>query len=78
MSIRQYVKINKTVHEYFFMYVFFGSKGIRQWPIKYTKLPHLYITISGWNVWTQPNEPTNQKSIKIPKVVGPANKKTLL
>ena len=27
---------------------------------------------------TQPNEPTNQNSIKVPKKVEPTNKKTLL
>ena len=31
-----------------------------------------------WNKWLELNEPTNQNSIKFPKVVDPTNKKTLL
>ena len=38
----------------------------------------LLITISGWNDYTQTNEPTNQNSIKVPKVVKFTNKKTLI
>ena len=57
---------------------------IRQWPTNlctsqwwYTKLPLFEITVSGWND-TQRNKPTIKNSIKVPKVVKPINKKTLL
>ena len=37
----------------------------------------LYVTINGL-LDIQPNEPTNQDSIKVPKVVEPMNEKMLL
>ena len=39
-----------------------------------TKLPVLQITISCLNYKTQIYEPSNQNSIKVPKVVKPTNK----
>ena len=42
--------------------------------MKIHKITHSEIIISGWYVW-KPNKPINQNLIKLPKVVGPTNKK---
>ena len=63
-----------------------GSKGIRQWTINWCKSPIMIYKITPSvdnNKWlkrldNQTNEPTNQNSIKVPKLVKPTNKKTLL
>ena len=63
-----------------------GSKGIRQWPINWgtsLMMIHKITTSVDYNKWlkrldTQLNQPTNQNSIKVPKVVKQTNKKTLL
>ena len=61
-----------------------GSKGIRQWPInRYTSpmmIPKITPSVD-YNkqlkrLDTQINDPTNQKLLKVPKVVKPTNKKT--
>ena len=60
-----------------------GSKGIRQWTINqchlqwwFTKSSLRYITWWLKCLDTQPNEPTNQSSIKVPKVFKPTINKT--
>ena len=63
-----------------------GSKVIRQWPTKI-----MYISNVNTQIYplcrvhlvvdtkdTQLNKPTNQDSLKVPKVVKATNKKTLL
>ena len=63
-----------------------GSKGIRQWPINLCTFPKVIYKIPSFldnNYWlkrldTQLNETTNQKSFKVPKVIKPMNKKTLI
>ena len=62
------------------------SKGIRQLPINLctsTMIIHKITPSIDYNLWfkrldTQLNEPTNQNWIKVPKVVKPTKKKTLL
>ena len=52
-------------------------KGIRQWPINDdTPSVDYYKWLKSLD--TQLNGPTNQNSLKFPKVVKPRNKKTLL
>ena len=63
-----------------------GSKGIRQWPINLCTSPMMIQKINpsvDYNcllkrLETQPNEPTNQNSIKVPKIFKPTNKRTLI
>ena len=62
------------------------EKGIRQWLINLCTslmLIHKITPSVDYNLWLkrldpQLTEPTNQNSKKIPKVVEPSNKKTLL
>ena len=65
-----------------------GSKGIRQWPINISTSPtidntqnypfyRLQLVVETFGQSTK-NEPTNQNSIKVSKVVKPTNKKTIL
>ena len=54
-----------------------GSKGIRRWSINWFTFP-IHIIIPSVDLDTQLNEQTNQNSIKVPKVVKPTKKKTLI
>ena len=58
-----------------------GYKGIRQWPINWCTSSMMMHNISGdYNNWLKhlETQQMNQNSIKVPKVVEPTNKKTLL
>ena len=60
------------------------SKGIRQWPIKLITSPimtnKIIPTENKWlkRLKTQLDKPTNQNLVKVPNIVKPTNKKTLL
>ena len=60
-------------------------KEIRQWPINLCTSPIIihkitFLDYQSWlkHLYTKLNKPTNQNSIKVPKVLNPTNKKTLL
>ena len=63
-----------------------GSKGIRQWPINLCTFAMIIQKLTpfvDYNQWLkrldiQLNEPINRNLIKVPKVIKPTNKKTIL